>query len=199
MSAIQWGFEILPRAQTAPLFKQVHGSGVVELPSTSPLTLQEADAGFTRKSGVRVSVLTADCLPVLLYSDALDSPIAAIHAGWRGALRGVVQETVRRAELVPRQTHAVLGPCIGQCCFEVKDDFIAAFKAQGRPVDPYLREHEGRWFCDLVGFVLGEELREVASIDQTHNRCTVCTLPLLPSYRRNGKADPSIRSWIERV
>jgi YfiH family protein len=196
---LEFGFEPEAKGKTLGWFRQVHGKKVITLPGQATLPLPEADAGITWEAGKTASVFTADCLPVLLYTDAA-GPIGAIHAGWRGALAGVVKATLQEMGVPLSQTYAILGPSIGPCCFEIKQDFIESFEFCGRPILPYLQKREGKIFCDLVEFVLREELSlPIAHVDRTFHRCTVCTTPLLPSYRRNKNTDFLIRSWVRKT
>lgn len=197
---LELGTEIENKGQTPPWFKQVHGATALNLDGRTLQTpAPEADAGYTRDRAKTLYVFTADCLPVLLFGQTPDCPVAAIHAGWRGALAGVVDHTLREWGYARAKTRAWLGPSIGACCFEVKQDFIDAFEKAKRPIRPYLENRGGKTFCDLVRFVVKEELHGVESVDTQSHRCTVCSEPRLPSYRRNGKADPMIRSWIRKA
>ena len=89
----------------------------------------EGDAVVTRTPGVICSVLTADCAPILL-ADAEAEVVAAVHAGWKGALHGVVHSAVAAMEALgalPRRTVAVVGPCIAQASYEVGADYQERF------------------------------------------------------------------------
>ncbi|HEY6290172.1 MAG TPA: peptidoglycan editing factor PgeF [Terriglobia bacterium] len=94
------------------------------------------DALTTSERGVLLTIRTADCLPVLLVDSRL-RVVAAIHAGWRGALARIIEKTVgelgRLFESRPEHLEAALGPGIGPCCYEVGDEVVDAF--QGRFVD----------------------------------------------------------------
>ncbi|HEV2114387.1 MAG TPA: peptidoglycan editing factor PgeF, partial [Terriglobales bacterium] len=98
------------------------------------------DALVTSEPGVLLSVRTADCLPVLV-ADVKLHLIAAVHAGWRGALARVVEKTVgemRRAfGSAPEDMVAALGPAIGRCCYEVGDEVVDAFRAQFTECDNF--------------------------------------------------------------
>ena len=118
----------------------------------------EGDASVTAADGVICAVLTADCAPVLL-ADPQAGVVAAAHAGWKGALGGVVGATVQAMAALgarPDRMVAVVGPCIGQASYEVGADFQARFEAEapgsGRFFAPG-RAADKRQF-DLPGFVL---------------------------------------------
>ncbi len=119
----------------------------------------KADALATRRAGVALGILTADCAPVL-FADAAAGVIGAAHAGWRGALDGVLEATV--AAMVglgaePARIAAVLGPCIGARSYEVgpefHDRFLAAAPANAALFAPAPRA--GHHLFDLAGYVLG--------------------------------------------
>lgn len=200
-SWLQIGYEIEPKGTTPKDFRQVHGSTVLCLDLPTRGGLPDADAGYTTLFQRTVAVTTADCLPILFYTADRSGPIAATHAGWRGALAGIAQQTLSAMKQNPETVFAHLGPSIGPCCFEIQSDFIEAFENAGRTIRPYLQIRGNRTFCDLLSFVREQELQNLPhrNLNLSAHRCTVCSSPTLPSYRRNGKADPLIRSWIRKT
>jgi polyphenol oxidase len=197
---IEMGVEIEKKGESPPWFTQVHGSTAIELFGVPDRELREADAGFTALSNTEIYVYTADCLPVLIYGQTPSDPIGAVHAGWRGAMKGIVSKTLRQMAVPPSKAQVVLGPSIGACCFEVQPDFLEAFNQAGRKISSYIETRGERLFCNLIEFVLNEELKDVPKGQvSTHlHRCTVCSLPKLPSYRRNKHTDPRLRTWIRK-
>lgn len=118
----------------------------------------EGDAVVSATPGVICAVLTADCAPVLL-ADAEAGVVAAVHAGWKGALSGVVHSAVAAMEALgalPRRTIAVVGPCIAQASYEVGADFQERFEHHDPGSDRFFRpgETDGKRLFDLPGFVL---------------------------------------------
>jgi len=119
----------------------------------------KADALATRAAGIALGVLTADCAPVL-FADPDAGVIGAAHAGWRGALDGVLEAALAAMERLgarrPRIVAAV-GPCIGARSYEVgpefRDRFVAADPANAALFAPAPRD--GRLLFDLAGYVLG--------------------------------------------
>jgi YfiH family protein len=120
--------------------RQVHGNAVLRVegpPGVLPPV--EADALVTDRPGVVLGVLTADCAPVL-FEDRAAGVIGAAHAGWRGAVGGVLEATIAAMAALgaePARIAAVIGPCIGQASYEVRDDVRdavgdARFFAPGR-------------------------------------------------------------------
>jgi YfiH family protein len=137
--------------------KQVHGieAVVVETPwgmNSPPL----ADALVTRRKGVALGILTADCAPIL-FADAEAGIIGAAHAGWRGALKGVIEATVAAMEdlgaSAPRMS-AAIGPCIGKDSYEVGPEFPAPFLAQnpGNAAFFTVAKRPGHFLFDLPGY-----------------------------------------------
>ena len=114
---------------------QIHSADVVAV--EKPWKHEErprADALVTRLKGVALGILTADCAPVL-FADEEAGIVAAAHAGWRGALGGVVQATIAAMERAGAQRpriKAAIGPCIGFASYEVGPEFPAPFLAQSR-------------------------------------------------------------------
>lgn len=110
--------------------RQVHGARVVRA-GAAAVDLGDADGAIATASGTVVSVLTADCVPILLAADG-GRAVAAIHAGWRGTAAGIVAATVRMLEVEdrvdPTSLHALIGPAIGPCCYEVGDDVVTALR-----------------------------------------------------------------------
>jgi YfiH family protein len=118
----------------------------------------EGDAVATATPGVICAVLTADCAPVLL-ADAQAGVVAAVHAGWKGALGGVVHSAVVAMESLgakASRTVAVVGPCIAQASYEVGTDFEDRFTHHDRGADRFFKigDAADKRRFDLPGFVL---------------------------------------------
>ena len=113
--------------------RQVHGAAVVIARAPQPGRPSEAaDALVSDLPGVTLGVLSADCAPVLL-ADPAAGVIGAAHAGWRGALAGVIEATVRAMTGLgarPGRIHAAIGPCIAQTSYEVGPDLQDAVLAE---------------------------------------------------------------------
>ncbi len=111
--------------------KQVHSARVVTVSAPFPPQHQpEADALVTATPGLALGIVTADCAPVLLHDPSVGL-VAAVHAGWRGALDGVLEAAVQAMVAlggVPTRMVAVVGPCIQQASYEVDDVFRARFE-----------------------------------------------------------------------
>jgi YfiH family protein len=117
----------------------------------------EADAIVTDRPGLLLGVLTADCGPVLL-ADPLAGVIGAVHAGWKGALGGVVEAAVAAMAglgAAPARITAALGPCIGRESYEVGPEFVARFAATDGASSTFFAPAPGhvKALFDLKGYV----------------------------------------------
>ncbi len=167
---------------------QVHSADVVEAETVSPQARPRADGLVTKTPGLTLAVLTADCQPVL-FADHTAGVIGAAHAGWRGALGGVLEQTLTAMERLgaTRQNiSAVIGPSISQSNYEVGPEFLDAFLK----VDPlnaryFKRGKADRYLFDLPGYGL-ERLR-AAGVGQAEwtQHCTYADSRRFFSFRRS--------------
>jgi YfiH family protein len=137
--------------------RQVHGTTVISAATPWPDPPRvEADAVVTNRPGLAVAVLTADCAPVLL-ADADAGVVGAVHAGWRGALAGVIEAAVAAMVALggrPERLSAAIGPCIRQASYEVGPEFQAAFLEEAPANARFFVEGNGdRLRFDLEGYV----------------------------------------------
>ena len=98
-------------------FEQVHGDSVAYIDKVSDTAIV-ADAAITREKNIALSIMTADCLPILL-ADKNGNEIAAIHAGWRPLAKNIIKKTINQMQTPTDELIAWLGPCIGRQSFEV--------------------------------------------------------------------------------
>ncbi len=143
--------------------EQVHSPDVVTVTEAwEPPQSPKADAMVTRARGLVLVVLTADCVPVL-FADEKAGVIGAAHAGWRGAISGVIENTLTAMEALGaqrRNVRAALGPCIAQNSYEVGPEFPAPFLAEKPDFQRFFRPSfkSGHYMFDLPGYVM-EKLR----------------------------------------
>ncbi|MFD0860291.1 peptidoglycan editing factor PgeF [Roseovarius aquimarinus] len=173
---------------------QVHSADVVTL--DAPLAERpRADAMVTRRPGLALAILTADCQPVL-FADPEAGVIGAAHAGWRGALDGVLEATVEAMIALGAAREsitAVIGPSISQTAYEVGPDFMASFVAENTDHARYFVPNDAeRMQFDLPAFGL-DRLR-AAGIGHAEwtGHCTYGDEDRFYSYRRTthrGEAD----------
>ena len=115
----------LPMDSQITWLKQVHGTHVIHAP-TEYYPGVEADAVWTDRAGYACTIMSADCLPLVL-ADSDGRCVAAIHGGWRGLAAGIIRSTIAALPADPGRLVAWLGPAIGPLAFEVGDDVLAAF------------------------------------------------------------------------
>ena len=164
--------------------KQVHSAHVVVV-EDEPTESIEGDALVSR-GRFGVAVQTADCIPVLV-GDRSTGAVAAIHAGWRGVVSGVIPNAIETLATDRKNLVAAIGPCIGPCCFEVGAD-VAEQIALASDASVVARRVGEKAFVDLR---LAARM-QLARIGITSDRiedvaeCTYCKKDLFYSYRRDG-------------
>lgn len=138
---------------------QIHSASVIAVETPwSREASPRADGMATRVPGIALAVLAADCAPVLL-ADPEARVIGACHAGWRGALAGIVDATVREMTRLGARSEriaAVVGPCISRASYEVGPEFPAPFLAEDAgAADLFERApRAGHFRFDLAGYVM---------------------------------------------
>ncbi len=193
---------------------QVHGDGilVVDRPAEDWVAAQKKiaaagraegyDAMVTDQPGVILAVRTADCLPVLIF-DPRQRVIAAVHAGWRGALREVVPKTVRcmmdRFSCQPQAVIIGIGPSIRSCCYEVGEMVLAPLSARYPYWQEVVKESgDKKAMLNLQELIRRQLLELGVPMDQIEiaQACTSCDPERFFSYRRDGKKTGSMWSGI---
>jgi len=147
----------LANSQTLCTAYQIHSPHVVTL--STPWhwkEAQEADALVTATAGLGVSILTADCLPVL-FADSANRVVGAAHAGWKGAFSGVLEATLEAMYALgaqPESIYATIGPAIAQASYEVGPEFRNRFIEQDPAHTHYFAPalREGYFLFDLKAY-----------------------------------------------
>jgi len=182
--------------------KQVHGTYVYYLGEDREIEKPGYDILMTHKRGTAIGIKTADCLPVLMVEPE-KGIIAAVHAGWKGTLSGVLKKAV--TEMIKRggdvtKMAASLGPAISGSCYEIEKDVAGLFEKEFSNTAPFLkRKSETKWLLDLAELNrvhlldLGVRPERIDRIDL----CTHCRGDLFPSYRRDGKGAGRMVSFIK--
>jgi len=208
-SSVDQNRKILVRAFDLPDFalttvRQVHGDKVLTIDGSSPANLSETpcDAMVTTRPGIALGVLTADCVPILVF-DPEGPSIAAIHVGWRGTalnLPGkVVSLLASRFGTRPESLRAAIGPSIGPCCYEVDETVHDAFLHHGDLWQNWVHESgEGRWKLNLARANM--DLLRAAGLREKHvvavDLCTQCQREFFFSFRRDKGMTGRQISWI---
>ena len=174
--------------------RQVHGNEVAVLNSGRLIECPEADAVVSSEPGVRIGVVTADCVPILVALDSGRS-VAAIHAGWRGLAAGVVEsgiDALAGGNPPKKDGVAVVGPHIGPCCYEVDSPVIEALRLRyGDRVREATRlSRPDHVWLDLGALVVcalrgaGFRTNRIGHIPLS---CTACHSDRYHSFRREGE------------
>jgi purine-nucleoside/S-methyl-5'-thioadenosine phosphorylase / adenosine deaminase len=168
---------------------QVHSAQALIVDSPFPPgEPPRADALVTKTPGLAIGILTADCGPVLL-ADPQARVVAAAHAGWRGAMEGILEATITAMETLGarrHRIHAALGPCISQANYEVGEDFQERFVTRNAKFARFFQKpaSAARPHFDLSGFIMADlATRELASV-ASEARCTYANESNFFSFRR---------------
>jgi YfiH family protein len=143
---------------------QVHGARAIVAPCERT---EEADAIIATEPEMAVGVRVADCVPILL-ADSKTGAVAAVHAGWRGVVSGVIASAMKLHAF----DLAAIGPCIGPCCFEIGDDVIGKLA-------PHVRDRHGDLRAAVRAQLPNIEVDDVGG-------CTKCDATRFFSHRRDG-------------
>lgn len=163
--------------------RQVHGTHIVD--AATQVAVAEADGSYTRQPGVICAVMTADCLPVLLANET-GSVVAAVHAGWRGLVDGVIEAALTAMDSSAGPWLAWLGPAIGPDAFEVGDEVRQAFiSADAAAAVAFHPSPQGRWLADIYALARQRLARCGVRAVYGGGYCTVND-PRFYSYRRDG-------------
>ncbi|TAJ38294.1 MAG: peptidoglycan editing factor PgeF [Reyranella sp.] len=169
---------------------QIHSTDVLTVTDerwSSP-GAPKADGLVTDRPGVMLGVMAADCAPVLL-ADAGAGVIGAAHAGWKGALGGVVDTTIAAMEKLGARRERIqvaVGPCIGPGSYEVGPEFPAPFLAQDEANAAFFRaaSRSGHFMFDLPGYLVHRIARNGVAVAATGHDTLSATEDFF-SYRRN--------------
>jgi YfiH family protein len=169
---------------------QVHSAKAISV--TGPLTIRpEADAMVTATPGVLLGILTADCQPVLFH-DPVAQVIGAAHAGWRGAVDGVLEATLDAMESLGAQRSqitAVIGPTISQAAYEVGPEFLDRFRAEDDEATRFFANGKGdRMLFDLPGYGLYRLRQAGVGHAEWTGHCTYRDPARFYSFRRTTHA-----------
>ena len=169
---------------------QVHSTDVVTL-TEPPSEKPRADAMVTATPGLALSVLSADCQPVLFH-DPKAGIVGAAHAGWRGALDGILEATIKAMEGLGanrENINAAIGPCISQSAYEVGPDFLDEFLADDHDNARFFANGAGdRMQFDLPAFGLHRLRRAGVGHAEWTRHCTYTDADRFFSYRRSVHA-----------
>lgn len=188
--------------------KQVHGTEALVL--DRPLTESDRfhdgwDALVTDQPGVTVAVRTADCVPVLVH-DPRRRVVASIHAGWRGAVAGIVSKTftlmANRFGSTRSDLRVSIGPSAGPCCYEVDSPVLDQLRRRLPDWESVVHDYRGhKARLDLKALIRRQVEGEGVSAPavSTVNLCTICHDELFYSYRRESRVNGTMVSGITLI
>ena len=154
LDAVAKNLEIAPTNLIT--LSQIHSADFVLVSTPLEGEIPKADALITQTPGLFIGVLTADCVPILLASKD-GQVVAAVHAGWRGAVADIISNTVSAMQrLGAREIVAALGPCIWQESYEVSNDF---YDQIGQESFFMKNKSSGRYYFDLPAYVTTKLLK----------------------------------------
>ena len=170
------------------LMHQTHSNKVVEIKKNNYKKKVIADAMITKMKGFALGVITADCVPIILY-DTKNEIIGCIHAGWKGAFSDIIKNTVSKIKKISsgNKIYACIGPCIDKKNYEVDKNFYKMFLAKSRNNKIYFsnKKNEKKLF-NLRKFVTDKLLKANIKVDQV-DRDTFAEKSNFFSYRRSCK------------
>lgn len=154
------------------LMNQTHSNKVFFLDEKNKNSNKiKSDSLVTNINGVALGVLTADCVPIILY-DEINKSIGCIHAGWKGSISGIIENTVKKFKEINNKVKitACIGPCIGKKNYEVGEDFYKNFLAESKNnINFFLKQNHNKYNFDIrkyVNFKLNNcGVEEVENID----------------------------------
>lgn len=169
--------------------EQVHGDVIVDVvESTDFYRTSVADALQTKLFDMGLAVFTADCVPLVLYDHAHHA-VAVVHIGWKGALLGIAQKTVRSMQATygtnVQEVEVFVGPAVRSCCYEIGHDVYDQILQQ--EVTQAIALRNGKIYFDVTLFVIERLVNlgiSAANIYTNNNVCTVCN-PNYCSYRKD--------------
>jgi len=170
------------------LMHQTHSNKVVVIKKNNYKKKVFADAMITKMKGFALGVVTADCVPIILY-DTKNEIIGCIHAGWKGAFSDIIKNTVSKIKKISsgNKIYACIGPCIDRKNYEVDKNFYKMFVAKSRNNKIYFsnKKNEKKLF-NLRKFVTDRLIKANIKVDQV-DRDTYAEKSNFFSYRRSCK------------
>lgn len=188
IAAVQANRALLKKSLQLPSepcwLQQTHSTTIIE--AKPGLRDVPADGSYTRQKNSVCIVMTADCLPVLLC-DKQGTVVAAVHAGWRGLLDGILIRAVEKLNVPTNDIIAWIGPAIGPESFEVGDEVRTSFlKADQHNAQAFIAQTDSKWLANLYQLAIMQLNKLGISSISGMDRCTYQEQDQFFSYRRDG-------------
>ena len=170
------------------LMHQTHSNKVIEVTKGNYKKKIKSDAIITKMKGVALGVATADCVPIIIY-DCKNNIIACIHAGWKGAISGIIENTIKKIKKINfnNRIFASIGPCIGKKSYEVDNIFYKKFIAKSSNYKIFFtNKNKTKKFFNLRKYVADRLLKLNVRVDHV-NYDTYAEKDNFFSFRRSKK------------
>ena len=159
--------------------------------------IEDCDALISNQKNIMLTILTADCVPILLF-DPTENVVAAVHAGWKGTEQEILFKTVKKMQELfscnPQNILTGIAPSIGRCCYEVDWNVAQHFK----PINNAYTKNEDKYMLDLP-YINKEQLLKAGLTSQNiemSNVCTACEVEHYFSYRKEAGCSGRFMSMI---
>ena len=180
--------KFLLKKENLILMNQTHSNKVIEIKKNNYKRKINADAMITKVKGLALGVLTADCVPIIIY-DFKNEIVGCIHAGWKGAISGIIKNTVNKIKKINSDNKIVasIGPCIGKDSYEVDLIFYKRFLYTSKKNNKYFfNKNKNKKLFNLRKFVADELMALGVGVDHV-NHDTFNEQNNFFSYRRSRK------------
>ena len=174
------------------LMSQTHSNKVVIINNKNKNSKKiNSDSIITKMKGCALGVVTADCVPIILY-DVKNEIIGCIHAGWKGALNGIIENTInkfRKLGFNNNNIYACIGPCIGEKSYEVSLDFVRNFILKSKKnIIYFTKKNKEKRLFNLRKYISDKLIKLNVKIDHIE-RDTFKEKDNFFSYRRSQKSN----------
>ncbi len=161
--------KICIKSKNIYLLHQIHSNKFIFINKNFDLKKKfKADAVITDQKKLPLGILTADCVPILIY-DNVANIIAAIHAGWRGAFKGIIKNVINfmlKKGCSIKNIHAAIGPCIAQKNYNIKQDFVSRFMRKDKKNKIFFKKKNNQIYFNLPKYVKSQlKMNKISKID----------------------------------
>jgi polyphenol oxidase len=180
--------KLLVKKNKLILMNQTHSNKIIEIKKNNYNRKINADAMITRIKGVALGVVTADCVPIIIY-ESNNKIIGCVHAGWKGAINKIIENTISKIRRINsnNKIFASIGPCIGKKSYEVGFNFYKKFITLSRKNKKYFsKKNKNKKLFNLRKYVADKLIDLEVEVDHV-NHDTFKEKNNFFSYRRSSK------------
>ena len=185
--------KIKVKKKNLALMHQTHSSKVIIINNKNKNASKfKSDAVITKIKGLALGVVTADCVPIILF-DVKNKIIGCVHAGWKGAFSGIIENTIKNFQKLDSKNKifAAIGPCIGSKSYEVKSDFYKKLMSRSKKNNIYfIKKKNNQKLFNLRKYVNNKLVKLNVKVDNV-NKDTFREKSNFFSYRRSQKLGQS--------